>query len=456
MFCVKCGKQLSEEDAFCAACGTPVVGTQSPATPAEPVTAVEPAAPVEPVTPVEPAKPAEPVEPWEKPEASNHEGDLPARRTRKPKRAKAIKVKFRKERPPMVLRALAQMFCFFLCLMLVVALLASVMVLDLRRLTSTEGLETLIHAVFSGAGVGSSQNAPAQIPAAPQASADFAVVALSGYDIDVDDIPQDILAGGNSQENMDSLVDWIYEALREGMGEELPFTEEDLQEFVNESNVSDYVSEKLAGFAEDFIQGTENTTITSEELMQLLEDNEHLLEEKLNFTLTEETRQDIHNNLTELVDEQDLSGTIRDSVNEAMDEALQESMGVDLATAQEAIRQITSDKTLWSLLGICLALIALLCGLNYYNLGAGFTWSSAAGILVGWLVCLPLMTMDLIWEAMVEAEPEMAEMVGSLDAFVAPIAPIHYGLFYGSLVVFVLSIVWRIVARMVNSSRPYA
>ena len=172
--------------------------------------------------------------------------------------------------------------------------------------------------------------------------------------------------------------------------------------------------------------------------------------------LTEEQRETLRKELVEAVDEQNLSGTIRDSVNEAMDDALQESLGMDVDTAREMIRQVTSNRTLLTLLGICLLLIALLCGLNFYNLGAGFTWSSAAGMLVGWVVCLPLWAMDAIWNVLVEMAPEMAGMVGSVEAFVAPIAPIHYGLFYGSVTVFILSVVWRIAARVINSSRPVA
>lgn len=444
MLCKICGRQVSEADSFCANCGTPLTGSQNSAEPVEPATSVEPA------VPVEPAKPAEPVEPREKPEASNTADTGSARRTPKPK-----KIKYRKERPPMALRAFMQIGCFFLCLIMVVMLLASVLVLDLRRLTSADGLEVLINGIFSGAGLSDSADLPTKSPVAPQYIAGYQATPLSDYDIDVNDIPPDVITGFD-QEDMDTLVDVIYEAIQEELEEELPFTVDELQEFMKESNASEFVSEKMAGFAQDFINGTENTTITSDELMGLLEENEQLLEEKLNISLTEETKTSIRNELEQVVDVENLSGTIRDSVNEAMEESLQGSLGVDLATIRDLLQQVITAKALWTLLGICLVILALLCALNYYNLGAGFTWASAAGILVGWLVCLPLNAVDILLETLVEVDPEMAGMMISMDTFFAPIAPIHYGLLYGSLAVFVLSIVWRIVARVINSNRPYA
>ena len=70
MFCPNCGSQNSDNDKFCANCGT-ILTPETPAAPAEPATPVapvEPAAPAEPVAPVaaapvEPVKPVTPVKP---------------------------------------------------------------------------------------------------------------------------------------------------------------------------------------------------------------------------------------------------------------------------------------------------------------------------------------------------------------------------------------------------------
>lgn len=436
MICNHCGKEIADSASFCTECGAPM---------AEPTVILDAPA-VDGMAAQEPEVDACACSqlPPEEPVFSAPVAQTPVTKS----------VKYRKTRPHMALRAVFQFLSFALCLVLMVTMVAGIALLDLRTLTSSNGLEAVIKAVFSG----NSHPAPARSQEAPvkQTASALAAVQLSDveYEFDADDIPQDLLTDGASEENINDLVGWLYEELQDAVEEELEFTKEDLQEFVEESTVTEYLADKMAGFADDFINGTENTVITTEELMRLVEENEAILEQKLKIRLSEENKQQLQEVFTEVVEEERLNETIRETVNEAVNEVLQGTVGVDFAAARALIQQLTSDYVLYGVLGMCLALILLLCGLNFYNVGAGFSWSAAAGILAGGLMCLPLTLLQFGRDVLIEMEPSFANIMGTVDVLIAPLVPIHYGLLYGSLAVFVLSIVWRIIAWDCNRKRP--
>lgn len=456
MICSNCGKEIPEETLFCPDCGTfcqqdrdglmeeaTVILTPTPADLTQYQTAEK-----EPYPYTQPSvATAVPIETYApEPTVAMHT-PTPAPATSKP-------VKYRKKRPHMAIRAVFQFLSFVLCMVLMVTMVAAVALVDLRMLTSSNGLEAVIKAVFSG----NSHHTSVLPPEAPakQAASGLAAVSLSDveYEFNTDDIPQDLLTGDGSEESINDLVGWLYEELQDAVDVELEFTKEELQEFVDESTVTEYLAEKMAGFADDFINGTENTAITTEELMQLLEENEAILEQKLKIRLSEDDKKQLQEVFTEVVEEEKLNETIRETVNETVNEVLQGTVGVDFAVVQAAIQQVTSDYVLYGVLGVCLALILLLCALNYYNVGAGFSWSAAAGILAGGLVCLPLTVLQFGRDVLLEMQPALADVMGTVDALIAPLVPIHYGLLLGSLAVFLLSIVWRIIAWDCNRKRP--
>lgn len=366
----------------------------------------------------------------------------------KPKKARK-----QKKRPHILLRAVFQFFSFVLCLVLFVSLLATAVVVDLRQAISAGGIQQIVDAIFSGL---NTQNTPAAqtapLPDAVPGMETLRAVQLSDEDwipddgFSSDDIPEDILTGGNGEANMDALYDWVFDMIEENVDGEVNFTKEDFQAFLEESTISGYVSEKLAGFAEDFINGTENTSITTEEIMQLLDENAPILESRLNIVLTEENKNTLQKEFDRIVVTENLNATIRDTVNTAVEEAMQESLGIGVEVVKQILQMLLSDMLLYILLGICLVLILLLCLLNYYNVGAGFTWSAAAGLLAGAMLAVPLLAVRFAGAEVALLVPDAAGAIGIVQSFSGAFEPVHYGLLLGSAVVFVLSMVWRIIA----------
>lgn len=351
-------------------------------------------------------------------------------------------------RPAIGIRILLQCISFIVCLLLMVALTVGVVLADLRQIVSAGGIKQLVN-TFLSAPASVQQEAEYAAPSvAPTQPAGYGVMHMSDYQIPMDEIPEDILTGGDGEENVNALIDWLYEELHKSGEVEVDFTKEQFESFVEKSTVTDYLSEKLAGFAEDFINGTENTNITTDELMGLLEENEAILQSELQIELTQEKKQELREELHKVVEEGDINTVIRDTVNETVEGALQESIGVDMQTVQQALKMLIANKLFFGILLVILVLVALLCLLNYYNVAAGLTWSGAAAVIVGFVMSVPIYALQNMSDLLSGLDAQVLMGVG---AFVNFLAPIHYGLFITGLVVLVGSIVWQIVARYLRN-----
>lgn len=507
MFCRNCGKQLPDHAAFCSGCGTPckrpdpapVIEPQEPVAPeAEvelPVIQQEPAQdavlqempaeqPVEEVAEVSAEQPQEEIveahaeqlqeavteEPAEQPreEAVEAPVEQPQEEIQEAPAApvqeavqlpvaqpapvavpqKVKKPRKQKKRPPFAVRMLMKILSFILCLVLFASLLVTVAVADLRQMISADGIKRVLDAFLSDSMPSAEYVVP---PTAPQNQAGYGVVNMADVDIDIDDIPDDILGGGNGEENVNALVDWLYEELTKSADSEVKFTKNEFHSFVAESTVTDYISEKLAGYADDFINGTEETNITTEEIMVLLEENERELKSHLNVELTEEKKQDIQKQVNKMVEEEDINTTIREKVNTAVEGALQESLGMELETVRRILQIITSDLVFVICITLCVVLMGLLCLVNFYNVGAGLTWGAMTTLLTGVLVAAPLLALQFASDWILGLVPDLGKGIDLVNSFTSALAPIHYGVLIAGAALLVLSIVWRIVAKCLRS-----
>ena len=401
----------------------------------EPV--VEEATPVVAAPPVQIPAPvvAAPVIPQSAPAAPQY---MPVQKQEK-------KVKTRRK-PHIVLRILMQLLSFVLCLVLVGSLVATVVLADLNHLRSAGGIKQLINAVLipdSG-----SQSAKPHVGAAG--------VTIPG-NVDLSDLPIDLLTGGTAEENLESLIEWAYEKMEESSDVPLNFSKEDVMEFVEESTVTDFIADKLASYTEDFINGTQNTTITADEIMDLIEDNEDLIEEKFHMVITPNIRETIEKNVVKVVEEDDLNSTIRVQVFESVEQTIDQTasdMGMSWEEIQPILQLLCADTTLYIAIGVCVLLLVLLCLLNYYNIPAGLTWFAIPSILVGILLTLPLVLLQTSPDLFAQFLP--TAVVGVVAAFADVLLPIHATVLIAGLAVLVVSIFWRVIRSVVNRKRNSA
>lgn len=169
-----------------------------------------------------------------------------------------------KKAPGTGVRVLLRILSIGLCLLLTVSLLATALVLDVQLLTGKNGMSAMIDSVLC---------APPQTRRSlPMTASIGAAAAAQAEDRD--------------SPIQDALIDWLYDAVQTDYGKPLPFTEEQIQTFLEQSTLKDYLGEKAASYAEDFLNGTSNTTITAQEISQLIEDNKALIESTFGITVT--------------------------------------------------------------------------------------------------------------------------------------------------------------------------
>lgn len=485
MFCVNCGAQLEKDARFCGLCGTrqplpepeeetPVPVEEAPApveeTPAPQVAEEAPAAEAE-VAPEIPEPAAEPdPEPIAEPAAEPvpepvvapvQQQEVPVQQPvyvmppAAPAAPAPVKKPYRpKSKPHIALRIPLQILSFILSFTLAFCLLGTVLLADLNHLMSAGGIKQLINAVLIPT------SAPHHIrPAVGALGVRLDdVPILPGFEIsddvqiDINDIPEDIFSDGGV--DMDGLVDWIYGAVEEAAGQPLPIGKEQVEEFIAESTVSDFVSEKLAGYAEDFINGTESTTITTEDILALLDENQELLEEKFQVELTPEVKETLTASLEKTMAETDLDTVIREQVFETVEESIDQTMqeaGMSWEQLQPMLQAICSDAALYTAIGICVVLMLLLCLLNFYNIPGGLTWIAVPCILMGGLAALPLLLLTASPELLAGILPGAVSSI--IASFAGVLLPIHAAVPLLGLALLIISIIWRAIRGTVRRSR---
>ena len=214
-----------------------------------------------------------------------------------------------KKQLPTGVRILLGFISVLLCIVLFVCSLVTILVADLSLLTSKGSLQKLIQDVlfstsapyrpgFSPAGV-----LPGRVPVRMDtaggdmmAGIDFGSIDLSG-----------IISGDNA---VGAIVDTIYDQLEDQVGYAPAFSKEDLTNFVEKSTLTEFISDKVSGIVVDVINGEVTTTITKEEVVELLEENKELIEDTFQTEIPDEVIESVGT----FVEESKLSETIQQSV----------------------------------------------------------------------------------------------------------------------------------------------
>ena len=270
---------------------------------------------------------------------------------------------------PTGVRVLLGFLSVILCILLFVSTLVTIIVADVRLVTSKDGLQTIItQALF-----------PTSAPVRP-----IGALAAGG--------PVLSPVSGTGNEAQGAIVDAIYGMLSEQFGEELPISQEQVEQLLTNSTLPEFVSEKVAGIVNDIYTGESTTTITKEEVMDLLTENANLIKENLGVELNTEAIEAVG----KWVEENDVMSTVQEEVSKltglkppasvkpdgtgkpitgtttdeevvllGTTEMLQALLSGDFSVATipnilNLVRTLTSVTALLICLGVCLLIIGLL------------------------------------------------------------------------------------------------
>lgn len=258
-------------------------------------------------------------------------------------------------------------------------------------------------------------------------------------------------AGGDSS---DAIVDWVVGQLRDFTGGELPVTPEQIENFVEQSTIKDFIAEKVAGMVGDFYTGNITTTITMEEITQLMEENKDLIKSEFGIEITEEHTEALkqiveETGILEQVQEQGIMGILGsvggmggvggDGEGGLMDPDMMQQMQ-QIQQAVEIVRQVTSYTAIAAVWGIFLALAAILFCTTQFSwpatladCGIVLTLASAIFVIPATVFTnSPEMMTDLLGSAM---------FVKVAQTFFNATAGVNYGAFGVGIGLIVLAIV---------------
>lgn len=303
-----------------------------------------------------------------------------------------------KKQLPAVVRFFLGLVSVILCIVLFACSLVTILVADLSLLTSKDGLQQLIQDVLL------STSAPARPGFASATTLNGGVAvplstseddAMGGIDFGSLDL-SGIISGDNSS---GAVADMLYGILEEQFPEELPFSKEEVTNFVEESTLTEFISDKVSGIVVDVINGEVTTTITKEDVVTLLEENKQLIEDTFKIEVPDEVIESVGT----FVEESKLSETIQQSISEivGVEEAPKNDMEVlenvtsgnvdDMGIGEilALVRIITSPAVLIGCIAVCLLISALLFLTNWGRPNAALRCSGISYFLAGLLFLLP-------------------------------------------------------------------
>lgn len=335
---------------------------------------------------------------------------------------------------------------FVLCVVLFASTLVTMLVADVKVATNRDNLQNLISQTLS-------------VPAQQTTLRPVQLAAGAGFDASSGDISG-------------ALVEYAFQALQDSTGGELNITLDQVKEFVEESTLKDFIADKSAGIISDIYTGEKTTTLSADEIVQLVTENKDLIKEHFDLEIPEDALDELKaelNNMPVLqqIQEQGIAGILMESGAVAPDEETDntdigdtwygklpgfgshiESSNIGnnpVALALELVRFYTSDAILWLCIGVCAALIGLLflcawnkpykamvkSGITLFVASAGFLTPT----LIAWLA-------PATWMGLFSFEP----MVGSVSRFIlmltggvcGTVAGLGVALIAGGIVVMVL------------------
>ena len=351
------------------------------------------------------------------------------------------KLKLGWKKPPALIRLVMQIVSLLMCLTLIASLITTVLLADIRSLTSSGGIEKIITALFT----------PESSMQMPDPTIDPVANALPVHKLnsttgteDGTQIPEDVEIPMDALTNSDAMAEFVTGFVESLLGEEAAADPENVSRFIEESTVMDFFAAKISAFVSDAFSGNQSATITAEEIMQLLDENQALLEDIFKIEITDEQKEQIGTQVNDMLAEADLDNTIRQSIDDLTSTPIEGMDGMTVGDLMQTIQKISQPGVILLAFGFCLLLMLGMCLLNFYNIPQALRWCGFPCLISGAILSAPLLVINASPAILAEAMPDTAALMTVVDAALSVVAPLHFGILILGVAMIVLSFLWRL------------
>jgi len=320
-------------------------------------------------------------------------------------------------------RFLVGLGAFVLRFLLYVFLIVTILIANVRVLLSQNNLEKMISGILMP--VSAPANRPVGAP-------------MTGMEKRMQ-FDQSL----SQEENEALLIEWVYELMEEELGEEIPVTVEQVKEFIEESTLEEFVSEKCAQMVNDFVNGENTVTLNVDEIMEQVEQNKELIEKTFEVEITHEMLNKVEtaleeNEVLEKIQEEGLEGVIMEAVGQDSEllEDMEEARKV-LNTARKSI----SKETLMTGITICLVLAGLLFLLRWKRFWKAMRDVGWPMLWAGLLFLLPVVAVISSRSLLMDVTDGSRMLVDMLIQIMKMMLPLCAGVTIGGLVLIIAGFV---------------
>ncbi len=316
-----------------------------------------------------------------------------------------------RQRVPQWCRILLQIASFFLCIALILCLLATALVADLRQLLQANTLEQLMKSTFTAM---------------------------------VDSVPET-----PDTEASDSLILWAHQELNTALDGAYEIPLETVQTFFRESTVLDYLAQQTGTAVSEVLTlgYIESDLLSAEEVRSLVEENRALMGQLCGLEFSDAQLDMVVDAVVDALADSGLEEIVEGAAGELLES--QEpiaigpvSLNMTISEFLAALLSVLSGSLWAAVLGSLLTILALLAAANFYNLPAATTWAGIPMVLVGGLLSAPLLLAGDLLASLPEAD---AAMVPLIETCIRSVSPVHYGTLICGAVLLLGGILWRIL-----------
>ena len=238
---------------------------------------------------------------------------------------------------------------------------------------------------------------------------------------------------------------------------------------MEESTIKEYIADKSSSIISDIVTGENTTTITGEEIKELLTENKELIEEHFDIVITEEEIEEVAQAVEELpvvqeIQKNGVAGflgggmTVPDgSYDESTDSTTPSNPMGGINEILNTVRMIASDTVFYACIGACAILIALLFLLAWNKPYIALFYSGSTFFTTGLTFLVPTLiatTQPATWIGLFSNIPEIGAMIGAVSRVVLMLTgSVCYTVTGIGLALFVLGIVVFSVMKKIKKAK---